>query len=251
MEVIGVGMGRTGTLSLKLALEELGFGPCYHMREVMDRHDRIRSWKRIGDGAPADWDEVYRGFRSSVDWPGAAYWRELADAYPKAKLILTVRDADKWYDSALKTIFRFPLRRHNAAQRFAYAFCSTVNPIALAIPNMLDRVWNKIFDGRQMNGPEDRKAVIAAFLQHNEEIKASVDAERLLVYEISEGWEPLCAFLDVPVPQTPFPQVWEAQAFIRDSDARVRKAIYQITAGSVAAVAVVALGVAAATRGWL
>src|SRR6266851_4313653 len=107
MDVIGVGMGRTGTASLKLALEELGFGPCYHMTEVMDRRDRAKAWRRVGDGAPGDWAELYRGFGSTVDWPGAAYWQELVGAFPNAKVLLTVRDPEKWFDSAFKTVFRF------------------------------------------------------------------------------------------------------------------------------------------------
>ena len=247
MEVIGVGMGRTGTLSLKFALEELGYGPCYHMHEVMDRLDRLRAWQRIGDGAPADWDEMYRGYHSTVDWPGAAYWRELVDAYPDARVILTIRDPDKWFDSALKTIFSFPLRRHNRLQRWNYAFFSTVNPVALAIPQMLDRVWNRVFDGLQFDRPGDRQRAIDAFLRHNEEVKAYVDADRLLVYEVSQGWEPLCAFLGVPVPQRPFPRVNDTQEFIRDNNARVRKAVYPVAAVSTAIVALLAIGIAAAT----
>jgi hypothetical protein len=239
MEVIGVGMGRTGTLSLKLALEELGYGPCYHMKEVMDRRDRVKAWRRVGDGAPADWDEIYRGFRSTVDWPGAAHWRELVDHFPKAKVVLNVRDPQRWADSMYSTIFRFPLRRPHRRDRVMYAFFSVANPGSAQLPQMLDRVWRRVFGDRHFNKPEDRRFAIETFLKHNEEIKAYVDADRLLVYEVSEGWEPLCAFLGVPVPQTPFPRVNDTKEFQNDIAARTRRAAFQIAGTSTAIVAVI------------
>ena len=240
-------MGRTGTLSLKLALEELGYGPCYHMAEVMDRRDRIKAWRNIGDGGPADWGEIYRGFRSTVDWPGAAHWRELVDAFPEAKVVLSVRDPQRWYESALKTIFSFPLRRRNRLDRFRYNLFSVLNPPSMAVPQMLDRVWNRIFDGRQFDKPGDREFAIEAFQRHNEEVKAYVPANRLLVYQVSEGWEPLCAFLGVPVPETPFPRVNETEAFRRDIAARTRRSIFQVV-GASTALTMVALGIAALTQ---
>src|SRR6266700_2820133 len=110
LEVIGVGFGRTGTTSLKVALERLGVSPCEHMFDVTRDPERVRLWQGIADGEPADWAEVFRSHRATVDWPGAAYWRELTDAFPQAKVILTVRDADRWFDSAVQTIFSFPTR---------------------------------------------------------------------------------------------------------------------------------------------
>jgi hypothetical protein len=107
LEVIGAGFGRTGTNSMKLALEQLGFGPCHHMFEVRDNPDRLVDWQRAARGDKVDWDHMFRGYRSQVDWPGARYWRDLVGHYPKAKVILTVRDPDDWYDSVQKTIVPF------------------------------------------------------------------------------------------------------------------------------------------------
>jgi hypothetical protein len=242
LEVIGVGMGRTGTNSLKLALEELGFGPCYHMKEVMDRSDRLKTWRRILDGGPANWDEVYRGFRSTVDWPGAYYWQELADAYPKAKIILTVRDPERWADSMYKTMFQWPLRRRNRFQRWGYAFLSVVNPPAVAEARMLDRVWNRIFQGRDFTHLGDREFAVNAFLEHNAEVEAYITADRLLVYQVSEGWEPLCEFLGVPVPDKPFPRVNDAKEFQKDISSRNLKYTLQVVAGSTV-LSMVALGI--------
>jgi hypothetical protein len=247
MDVIGVGMGRTGTLSLKLALEELGYGPCYHMKEVMDRGDRIKAWRRVGEGAPADWDELYRGYRATVDWPGAFYWRELVDAYPKAKVILGVRDPERWADSMSQTLWRWPLRRRNLFSRWMYTLFSAVNPSSLAVPRMLDHVWDQIFDRRNFDKPGDREVAIKSFVRHNEEVKAYVEPGRLLVYQISQGWEPLCEFLGVPVPQTPMPRVNESAEFRRDMVARTVKSVVQVTSVVVTLVAV-ALGVAAMTH---
>ncbi len=248
MEVIGVGMGRTGTNSLKLALEELGYGPCYHMKEVMDRRDRAKTWRRVLDGdIPADWHELYRGYRSTVDWPGAFYWRELVDTYPDAKVVLSVRDPQRWVDSMYKTIFRFPLRRRNLLARLNFSFFSVLNPNALAVPHMLDGVWRVIFEDRHFGRPGDREFAIEAFLKHNEEVKAYVPADRLLVYQVSEGWEPLCAFLGVPVPDKPFPRVNDTEEFRRDINARVRKAALQV-AGATTALFAIALGIAVAVR---
>ncbi|WP_313950084.1 sulfotransferase family protein, partial [Frankia casuarinae] len=106
INIIGAGFGRTGTLSLKLALEQLGYGPCHHMDEVLAHRETIAAWTSAAEGAPVDWDSLYGQYRSTVDWPGARFWRELADHYPSARVILTVRDPEKWYDSARSTLFQ-------------------------------------------------------------------------------------------------------------------------------------------------
>lgn len=222
MDVIGVGFGRTGTASLKLALEQLGFGPCYHMREVMDRPDRARQWRRVGEGVPADWDELFGGFRATVDWPGAAYWRELVDAYPDAKVVLTVRDVDKWFDSAASTIFRFPMRRHNAVERLLYRFLCLTNPASAEVPLMLDKVlWQREFGDRPLGHDAGSKAyAVDAYRRHVAEVIDYVPADRLLVYEVKQGWQPLCEFLERPVPDGSFPRVNETEEFNRDIDSR-------------------------------
>jgi hypothetical protein len=232
-------MGRCGTLSLKHALEELGYGPCYHMKEVMDRGDRIKAWKRVNYGAPANWDELYRGFRSTVDWPGCFYWKELVDHYPDAKIILGVRDPEKWADSMDQTMWRWPLRRRNWFSRWNYAIFSVLNPTSLAVPRMLDPILDKTFDYRSFNQPDDREYAIKAFIKHSEDVKAYVPADRLLVYEISQGWEPLCEFLGVPVPQTPMPRMHESEVFKADIARRTRKSVFQVATVITLIVAVV------------
>ncbi|HEV2346261.1 MAG TPA: sulfotransferase [Actinocrinis sp.] len=227
MDVIGVGMGRTGTNSLKLALEELGFGPCYHMKEVQDHAERPAAWIRILDGATPDWDEVYRGYGSTMDWPGTAFWRELVDAFPKAKVVLSERDPQRWVDSMAKTLFRWPLRRRNGFQRAMYRFLCVMTPGAARVPLMLDRVLTRTFGDVHFSRPGDRDVAIKAFLKHNEDVKAYVPADRLLVFQVSEGWEPLCAFLGVPVPETPFPRVNDTKEFQDDIAARTRRVAIQ------------------------
>lgn len=189
LSVIGAGFGRTGTLSLKGALEQLGFGPCYHMVEIILNPAFAGYWEAIGDGAPADWDMVFNGYRATVDWPSCAYYAELAAFYPRAKVILTVRDANAWFDSAHNTIFtRMPrgMKPGNTQGRMAY-----------------ELVFKKTFGGNI----DDRNHAIAVYERHNAGVMEAIPADRLLVYDLAEGWEPLCKFLDVPVPAAPMPKV--------------------------------------------
>ncbi|MFV2173167.1 sulfotransferase family protein [Actinomadura sp. LOL_016] len=198
LEVIGAGLGRTGTFSLKAALERLGFGPCHHMLGLLERPAEIPLWRGAARGRPTDWDEIYRGFRSSVDWPGARFWRELTGHYPAARVVLTVRDPDRWYESARRTI-------HRAAMDD-----SPAGPV-LAENRRIARelVWDGQFGGR-FTDPDHAKRV---FTEHNAAVRREIPADRLLVFEIDQGWEPLCAFLDVPVPDDPFPRANDRDAF--------------------------------------
>ncbi len=186
LSVIGAGLGRTGTLSLKLALEQLGFGPCYHMTEVLTRDGFAEHWARAGEGAAMDWDAVFAGYASAVDWPSADYWRELAQAYPAAKLILTVRDPDAWFTSTQNTIF-------SALNR---AMAETTTPVG----RMMSRIRAN-FAGDL----HDRARCIDVFTRHNEAVRAALPPARLLVFDIAEGWDRLCRFLGTEVPDTPFP----------------------------------------------
>ena len=189
LRVIGAGLGRTGTLSLKLALEQLGLGPCYHMVEVRADPVRLEHWNRIAAGEPVDWDEVFAGFQSTVDWPACNYWRELMARYPDAKVILSLRDPEAWFRSTQATIFS------DAVQSEA----------APSIVKLLTDVM----------GPDlhDRKRCIAAFERHNAAVCAGVPSGRLLVFDPTQGWGPLCAFIGVPVPDAPFPSVNTTEQF--------------------------------------
>lgn len=251
MEVLGVGFGRTGTASLRVALERLGLSPCDHMLEVMNQPDRVRMWRRIGEGERPDWAEVFQGYRASVDWPGAAYWQELVDAFPEAKVILTVRDPERWFESAFKTIFRFPMRRHSRLQRAVFAMAGKIHPPSAEVPLMIDKVlWDRVFDGRVFDGRDgDRDYAIERFHQHNEEVKAYVAPERLLVFDVAEGWKPLCEFLGLPVPEEPFPRINDAAEFNRGIDARVRRTMLPLAGGFAVVAAVAAGGIVAANGG--
>lgn len=187
LQVIGAGLGRTGTMSLKLALERLGLGPCYHMAELMMNPERAPLWIAAADGKP-DWEAVFAGYSSTTDYPACMYWRELSSAYPKAKFILTKRDKEKWFESTQATIFSEPMSARIRGTPMEPFFQKTV--------------W-KDFGARI----HDRAFMISYFEKHNAAVEAGVAKKRLLVYDVAQGWEPLCEFLGVPVPDAPFPKV--------------------------------------------
>ncbi|GAB5471321.1 MAG: sulfotransferase family protein [Rhodospirillales bacterium] len=184
LEIIGAGFGRTGTESMRLALNRLGFGPCHHMHEVIENPEQQRLWRALGQGAAPDWEALFDGYRSAVDWPSAAYWREIAAAYPEAKVLLTLRSTESWLASIEKTIF--PLARKSD------------DPAALVRTVIAERT----FGGRI----DDPAHVAAVYERNSAEARASIPAERLLVYQVGDGWEPLCRFLGVPVPDEAFPR---------------------------------------------
>ena len=187
LQVIGVGLGRTGTMSLKLALERLGLGPCYHMAELMMNPERTPLWIAAADGKP-DWEAVFAGYSSTTDYPACIYWRELAAAYPKAKLILTKRDKDKWFESTQATIFSEAM---------------TARIVGSPVEPFFHKTVRRDF-GKRIH---DRAFMTAYFEEHNATVEAEVAKKRLLVYDVAQGWEPLCKFLGVPVPDSPFPKV--------------------------------------------
>lgn len=228
LKVIGAGFGRTGTLSLQAALEELGFAPCYHMSEVLKHLEHATVWSAAGRGEPVDWDALLAGYQAAVDWPACAFYRELLSCYPHAKVILTVRAADKWYDSARQTIYY--------ARRAFPGWTRWFLPRIRRFTRMLDDVvWIRTFQGRFA----DKQHALAVFHRHNDEVRRTVLADRLLVYEVSQGWEPLCAFLDVPVPRDkPFPHLNDTAKF----RSRIRKAAVLVWGISSAALVLVVLG---------
>jgi Sulfotransferase domain len=202
LQVIGAGLGRTGTLSLKVALEQLGFDRCYHMTEVLINPAHAPLWIEAAEGRP-DWQRLFDGYRATVDYPGCRHWRELADAYPEAKVILSLRDPDKWFESTQATIFA-----ESARHRFMFP----------ELTEFFDRLVYAQFGDRL----HDRDFMIAEFRRHNDEVRNSIAPERLLVFEARQGWEPLCEFLDVPVPAAPFPRTnsREEMAAMREAAAR-------------------------------
>ncbi|MGD8324237.1 MAG: sulfotransferase [Gammaproteobacteria bacterium] len=188
LKVIGAGLGRTATFSMKFALEHLGVGPCYHMSEVFAGARRnFPLWLDAVSGKP-DWDAIFDGYQSTTDYPACSYWRELAAYYPDARVILTVRDPDRWYESVSRTIFSEQMQG------------SLRGSPAEAI------MQGAVFDafGGRMNDPA---FMTSWFKRRNQAVIDALPAERLLVFSPREGWEPLCAFLGVPVPDRPFPRV--------------------------------------------
>lgn len=201
LQVIGAGFGRTGTLSLKLALEQLGFGPCYHMMELQNHEGAAAGWLRAARQEPMDWDAFLQGFPAVVDWPACAFYRELHAAFPAAKVILTVRDPDKWYASALETIWPFSFI-------FPAWLLRLVPPLRQVNEMIQAVIWQGTFAGRFLE-PAYAKQV---FAEHIEQVRQAIPPGQLLVFEVQQGWQPLCDFLGVPVPASPFPNVNDAEA---------------------------------------
>jgi Sulfotransferase domain len=200
LEIIGAGFGRTGTNSLKLALEHLGFGPCHHMFEIRDHPELLPDWEAAARGEPVDWHKMFRGYRSQVDWPGARYWRELARHFPDAKAILTVRDPDAWFDSVQATIAPF------AAARGTHP-----SPHVNKIAEMgYQTVAVQVFHGRM----SERDYATRVFREHIAEVQSEVPPERLLTFDLREGWGPLCDFLGVEKPGIPFPRTNSSSEFV-------------------------------------
>ena len=191
LEIIGAGFGRTGTESMKRALELLGFGPCYHMYEILPDKARFAHWLAVyNEGADPKWDETFEGYRATVDWPAAYFWRELAARYPDARILLTERDSESWYASMENTVLRM-MRDPDAH------------------PHMAQALRWAVFGGEV----DDKQHVIATYERHNEEVRAAFGPDRLLTYQLGSGWEPLCGFLGVPVPDRPFPKGNAAEEF--------------------------------------
>ncbi len=188
LRVVGAGLGRTGTHSLKLALERLQGQPCYHMLEVFGRPADVGAWHAAALGGSPDWARLLEGYGAIVDWPGAAFWRDLADANPDALVLLSTRDgAATWWTSASSTIFE-------ALDR----------PLPVAMEGFQDMV-SALLDRHFTPRWRDREEAMAAYERHNDDVRASLAPDRLLEWQPGDGWGPLAAALGVPVPEEPFP----------------------------------------------
>ena len=199
LELIGAGFGRTGTLSLKKAIDELGFGPCYHMMEVGRNPGHDAAWHALAEGGPRDWEGLFEGYRATVDWPACHFWRELVDRYPDAKVLLSLRESGAWWESVHRTIYRsmtqpIPEGREGLARHLRMA---------------RKIVLEDTFDGRF----EDRDHAIAVFEAHNQAVIDAIPGDRLLVYRPGDGWGPLCDFLGCDVPAEEYPHVNSTEEF--------------------------------------
>lgn len=196
LQVVGAGYGRTGTVSLKLALEQLGYAPCHHMTEIFAHPEQVPFWDRAAQGERMNWDEVFSSYKASCDWPSCAFYKELADFYPQSKVILTLRDPQSWYKSVAATIMRS---------------MSKPKPGQFALPG----IFGPLLIGEKTFGNDLSEAhMIDVFNRHNEEVKRTIPANRLLVFQASEGWEPLCKFLGKPVPDAPYPKANSTDEFL-------------------------------------
>ena len=190
LRIIGAGLGRTGTTSLKLALEELLGGPCYHMLAVQERPEDPDVWGDAYEGRQPDWQQFFDGYEATVDWPAAPFWKEMSEAFPDAPILLSVRDPDSWWKSASNTIF-----------------------IALETylkPDAPDDGWTRMGRGMVRSfcpDLRDESAAKAAYLAHNEEVRRTAPPDRLVEWHPSDGWEPICTALGLAVPDHPFPHV--------------------------------------------
>ena len=203
-------MPRTGTLTQKVALEMLGFGPCYHMVDVLADLDQAKLWQRALDGE-APWDEIFNGFNSTVDWPGGYFYRELIDVYPDAKVLLSVREAQAWERSMRETVWA--VRHGESLVRLLSSAQAHVNEQWRGFLEMIDRlVWEG--EGTFASGHAEPQQLIDTMIRHNREVEEVVPSERLLVWDVKEGWERLCEFLEVPIPQQPFPHVNDRTEFL-------------------------------------
>jgi hypothetical protein len=197
LQVIGAGVGRTGTMSLRLALNQLGLGPCYHMIELVQNLPvNVPLWLSALDGR-ADWATIFKGYESAVDWPTAGFYRELHAVYPSAKFVLTVRSPESWAESFSETIYKLQAGGDRA-------------PAAM-------KPWFDMANGVVLKSGFpfglDVAGLAKAFVAHTDAVKAAIPADQLLIYEVKDGWDPLCGFLGKPVPAEPFPRTNSREDF--------------------------------------
>jgi hypothetical protein len=196
LRVVGAGLGRTGTHSLKLALEQLLGAPCYHMIEVFEHPEHIAWWQHAADGDMPDWDAVFEGYDAAVDWPVASFWREISEAYPDALILLSERDPDSWWKSANDTIFNF---------------------VKGPPPEDGDNAWFDMVSTMMRNrftaALGDESAAKAAYVRHNDDVRRTAPKDRFLEYRTGDGWAPICDALGVAVPDAPFPHVNTTEEF--------------------------------------
>ncbi|MCU1463857.1 MAG: hypothetical protein JWO37_3932 [Acidimicrobiales bacterium] len=189
LQVVGAGLGRTGTHSLKVALEQLVGGPCYHMIEVFGHPEHVPLWQQAADGEPVVWDQIFGEFAASVDWPASAFWEQQAAAYPDAIILLSARDPAGWWTSVSDTIFQ-AVDRPTPPEMEAW-----------------HRMVMTLFDRTFTTDWRDERAAIEAYERHNEHVRATAPPHRLVEWAPGDGWEPLCQALGLPVPEEAFPHV--------------------------------------------
>ncbi len=209
MKVIGAGLPRTGTLTQKLALERLGFEPCYHWVNLIADLDQVEVWHRAFEGEQV-WGEVFDGYPATVDWPGGFFYAQLAEAYPQAKVVLSVREPRAWEQSYRDTIGE--MCRGESLIRLLSDSRREIDPRWRRYLELVDRLlWGSRSPFGEGSSPQQ---MIDQMVRYNEQVQRTIPAERLLVWEVGEGWGPLCDFLDVEVPEEPLPHANDRETFV-------------------------------------
>jgi hypothetical protein len=213
LKVMNLSLGRTGTMSLKYALEQLGYDKCYHFIDLFDNPEHPSLFLSASQGQKVNWEKIFEGYQSTVYWSTCYDYHEILGNYPDVKVVLTMRDPEKWYKSTYDTIYKY-----NRLTFFRKLFLPVIGFFRPDFKNLYkiwhlqeNTLWQKTFQGKFHN----KKFAIQVFKNHIEEIKSKVKPDRLLLFHVKDGWHPLCNFLDVPVPDTPFPHVNDSASFIQ------------------------------------
>ena len=211
IKIIGAGFPRTGTTTLKTALEILGYSKTYHMKELLVNPDMLHYWLRLEQTHDTDWDGLYEGYEATVDFPSYPWYIEHMNHYPDAKVILTVRDFEAWYKSAYSTIWQAGPQTFGEKMKMLMRIITNprIRKVVQCIKFVKRQVWGIQFQGRFL----DKEFAEKIWYEHIEEVKAKVPADRLLVYDVRDGWEPLCKFLDKPIPPEPIPHLNKKENF--------------------------------------
>ena len=189
LDILGLGLPRTGTKTLKKALEILGYQKCYHMYELRIHPEHISYWEAASDGAEVDWEKLFTGYCAATDYPAAYHWRTLLKRYPNALVILTVREPAAWYRSAKETVFKI-----------ANNIPNNNSPLA-----QRRRLWKRDMSKWLGEETDNAQLMLKKFAEHQQDVQSIVPTEHLLIYDVREGWEPLCSFLSKDIPNREFP----------------------------------------------
>jgi len=212
MKVIGAGWGRTGTASTQEALNMLGYH-CHHMKEVFQQpRSHLEMWIDVSKGKQVDLEKLFKGYDATVDWPGCNLYSELLVLYPHAKVILNVRDPEKWHQSVLQSIYFAEDLRVGWLNNIFFNLNRVFNPrMTKMLDWMHEYIWVRCLyksgPVKTLHGEKGKQLAITRFAEWVDEVKRTVPSEQLLVFSVDQGWKPLCAFLDLPVPDKPFPKI--------------------------------------------
>jgi len=211
IKVIGAGLGRTGTMSLKMALEQLGYGQCFHMVELLNQPQLLPHFKQLYRIGITDWERLFDNYQSTTDYPTCLYYREILEHYPRAKVVLTIRDPEQWYNSVRQTIYRGKPKNVSDALRLIRNLIrsSDTRKVAPVFRYADQLIWS----GQFQSTFEDKNFALQCYQKHIDEVIKNVPADQLLIFDVREGWAPLCQFLGVPIPAQPFPRSHQRQSF--------------------------------------